>query len=173
MAWINDPLKLYHGTTGTFADGILHSGIDLAKSKLRSDFGRGFYMTRNLDQAKSHANQVFRRLGALAASRHGATPNPVCAAVVEYEVDRLVLSKLSHLAFVSASADWMAFVQHCRRTGGPHIPASMTNYDLVYGPMAGLDGRPFPPDYEQLSLHTANAIQVFGTARAVKGIPYL
>jgi hypothetical protein len=173
MAWVNGPLKLFHGTTGAFADDIARGGIKLARCRPKSDFGLGFYVTPNLDQAKLHANQVFRRRGAL-ASQHGAPrQSPICAACIEFEIDRRDLSKLTHLAFGGPSADWHFFVQYCRVSGGPHVPLTKENYEVVYGPLALLDGRSYPPDYEQVSFHNPKNFHMLALQRVIRGIPYL
>ena len=39
-------MRLYHGTTSDFGE------IDLTKSKPSKDFGRGFYLSAEVEQAK-------------------------------------------------------------------------------------------------------------------------
>jgi hypothetical protein len=172
MAWGNDPLRLYHGTTGLFADAIHTSGIDLAKCRLLSDFGRGFYTTPNLAQAKEHANTLYGRRAALARASWSTEPNPQCAAYLEYTVDRTVLAAATHLAFVSPNRDWEEFVQHCRQTGAPHIPHTAQNYDVVYGPLQGPHG-PLPRDREQASFHSSTSVAMLTFVQVVKGRPNL
>jgi hypothetical protein len=114
MAWVNGPLKLFHGTTGAFADDIARGGIKLARCRPKSDFGLGFYVT-----------------------------------------------------------DWHFFVQYCRVSGGPHVPLTKENYEVVYGPLALLDGRSYPPDYEQVSFHNPKNFHMLALQRVIRGIPYL
>ena len=45
------PTKWYHGTHYFRLQGIIENGIDLSKSRKRLDYGPGFYLTTNFDQA--------------------------------------------------------------------------------------------------------------------------
>jgi hypothetical protein len=62
MGWSNGPLVLYHGCDDTSAQSIMtpaspnRHGIHLAYSRPLADFGRGFYTTTYLHQAKNWAN---------------------------------------------------------------------------------------------------------------------
>lgn len=150
MPWMNDPLVLYHGTTGRFADAIANYGIDLARCRPFSDFGQGFYTTPCLDQAKAHANNLFGRLAPLAWRPVHPGPDPVCAAYITFAADRCDLAALDHLAFVSPTADWRSFVGYCRGGGAPHIPSKGTNYDVVYGPIQWIPGIARRRDYDKL-----------------------
>jgi hypothetical protein len=173
MPWANGPLTVYHGTIGPSADSIANGGVSLRRCRARSDFARGFYMTPNYDQARSHANTLFSRLKALWSSSGGHRPDPVCAAILTYEIDRMALAQLSHLAFVSPTSDWSDFVLHCRATGGPHAPTAGSNYDVVYGPVQQLNGKAYPPNYEQVSFHSATALTMLQPLRVAKGTPLL
>lgn len=51
----NDDLILYHGTDDKSAREIIAHGIDLSLCSPLTDFGRGFYTTTNLEQAKNWA----------------------------------------------------------------------------------------------------------------------
>jgi len=126
MAWNNGPLLVHHGTDAGSAQAIapLISGhghrINLALTRLISDFGRGFYTATNGYQARQWANQRALRLGAGAAAR-----------VISFSIDRTSLDALAHLAFVSDDADIYHLVVFCShghpnhgRTGGP--------YDVVH-----------------------------------------
>src|SRR5262245_13835671 len=48
-------LRLYHGCTSHDANNIQGHGIDLALCRLDTDFGRGFYTTTVLYQARQWA----------------------------------------------------------------------------------------------------------------------
>jgi hypothetical protein len=85
----------------------------------------------------------------------------------------MALAQLMHLAFVSPTSDWSDFVLYCRATGGPHVPATGGNYDVVYGPMQQLNGKAYPPNYEQLSFHSSQALNVLPAPRVAKGTPLL
>ncbi len=69
--WNNDNLILYHGCTeqslrpknrNGIAVGTLPHGIDLAAGGHRTEFGRGFYATTWIDQAKYWANRQAKKL---------------------------------------------------------------------------------------------------------------
>ena len=66
-------MKLYHGTTSEFDE------IDLSKSKPNKDFGRGFYLSAELEQAKDFAQTRALLLGG----------SPV---IVSYEFDERLLT---------------------------------------------------------------------------------
>jgi hypothetical protein len=171
MAWVNNPVTLFHGTTGRFADAIANFGIDLKVCRPLSDFGRGFYTTSNLAQAIEHANNIYRRRNAL--YHRGTEPDPLCAAYLTFQVDRTELAKLTDLVFVSPTVDWQEFVRYCRSTGGHHMPSSGRDYDLVYGPVQRFAGIAHPWNYEQVSFHSAGAINVIGTGHVSRGKPQL
>jgi hypothetical protein len=173
MTWVNGPLIVHHGTTGRFADSIVASGIDLMRCRPLSDFGRGFYTTPNFDQAKEHANTLYRKLAALSLSSAGLRPAPICAAVITYRVDRGDLSQLEHLTFVNPTADWSAFVAHCRSAGGPHVPSTGGFYEVVYGPLQGPKGTAYPRNYEQVSFHSQMGIIVLQAPAVARGSPLL
>ncbi len=54
-------MKVYHGTTLRNAIDICNAGIDLSKSNLHLDFGKGFYVTPDLEMAKNMAYRVAAR----------------------------------------------------------------------------------------------------------------
>jgi len=172
MAWINGALILYHGTIGPFAEDIARNGISLTKCRAKTDFGRGFYLTTNRRQARDHANNRFRMKQLLPPN----TPNwidPECAAVMEYAVDRLALGRLADLVFASPDAAWMDFVTHCRGRR-PHIPGGTPGcYDVVWGPVSQVGGRPFPPDVNQVSFHSQRALSLLCLTSVTRGTPQL
>ena len=49
-------MKLYHGTNMDF------SKIDITKSKPNKDFGQGFYLSADYEQAKNMANIKFEQM---------------------------------------------------------------------------------------------------------------
>lgn len=54
---INMIKKLYHGTNETSAIDIVNNGIDLNRSMQYLDFGKGFYLTDDVECARKRANQ--------------------------------------------------------------------------------------------------------------------
>ena len=54
-------MRVYHGTTLSHAFNICDNGIDLSKSNMYLDFGRGFYVTPDIEMAKNMAYRVSAR----------------------------------------------------------------------------------------------------------------
>lgn len=128
LAWTNSDLMLYHGTDDDAAARILSGGVDLTKCSPLADFGRGFYTTTNLEQAKNWAFLKARRISRKRPSSKGA--------VLGMAVNRDWLGKLDSLAFVRSAAevDYPTFVRFCRSGCSPHRPTG--DYQVVYGPVA-------------------------------------
>ena len=142
----NDFITFYHGTTRQAAQTIRANGIDLSRQRPDSDFGRGFYVTTELQQAQEWA-------------RHKA--GSAFAEVLEFKVPAASFYSLKGLNFFrSISTSFLRFV-HYFRSGGSH----MHSYDHVTGPLLG------NPDYflwantaevfgQQTSFHTQRAIDM-------------
>lgn len=71
-------MKLYHGTNIDFEK------IDIDKSKPNKDFGRGFYLSADYEQAMNMANIKFEQM---------EIGSPL---VQEYFVDEIEMQKLSN-----------------------------------------------------------------------------
>lgn len=109
-------MHLYHGTNIRFDD------IDLTKSLPGKDFGQGFYLSDNYEQAATLANMKFSRLGG-------------DEIVQEYEFDDalLVSNDLKVKNFTGYTKDWAEFIFTNRRNETSH---NLHNYDIVIGPIA-------------------------------------
>ena len=83
---------LYHGSNVDF------DKIDLLKSKPNKDFGRGFYLSANFEQAQNMAETKVEQL------EYGS---PV---VLQYEVSEEDIEKLKVLRFDSYSEEWAKFI---------------------------------------------------------------
>lgn len=108
-------MKLYHGTNQSF------EAIDILKSKPNKDFGRGFYLSDDYEQALNMAKIKTEQM------QEG---EPV---VMEYEVDESEVQKLRVLRFEEYSEAWAKFILANRSniTGSP-----VHEYDVVVGPIA-------------------------------------
>ena len=108
-------MKLYHGTNRDF------DRIDLLKSKPNKDFGRGFYLSADYEQALSMAQVKVEQL---------EIGSPI---VQSYLVEDDALNDLSVLRFDGYSAEWAKFILLNRnnQTGKP-----VHEYDVVIGPIA-------------------------------------
>ena len=106
---------LYHGTNVDF------DRIDLLKSKPNKDFGRGFYLSANYDQAKDMAETKVEQL------EYGS---PI---VLQYEVSEEDIEKLQVLRFDSYSEEWAKFILANRNKSSAN---PVHDYDIVIGPIA-------------------------------------
>lgn len=108
-------MKLYHGTNQAF------DVVDLMKSKPNKDFGRGFYLSPEYNQAFNMAQIKTEQL------QEG---EPV---VLEYEVDEINIQKLKILRFEGYSEEWAEFILANRSNV---TDKSIHQYDIVIGPIA-------------------------------------
>lgn len=109
-------LTLYHGST------VDIDYIDLTKSRPNKDFGRGFYLSADRQQAL--------RMGEFKALTEGGTP-----ILNTYLFDEKVLtsSELHVLTFNGYTREWADFI-FLNRNNPNDAPAH--DYDIVYGPIA-------------------------------------
>ena len=128
-------MKLYHGSN------IEIITPDLSKSKPYKDFGQGFYLSADRNQAMRMAEQ--KTLQMLCGT-------PI---VSEFEFDERLLSdkELSIKTFHDYSVEWARFVLE-NRDMKRHHPTHQ--YDIVYGPIAD-DGVTF-----QLRRYQSGAISI-------------
>lgn len=110
-------MKLYHGSNMEI------DSIDLSRSKVGKDFGCGFYLSAQREQAAELAERKTEQIG------EGI---PV---VNEFEFDdaMLVDGTLSVLRFEEYSEEWAEFVL-LNRKNRSRVPAHP--YDVVVGPIA-------------------------------------
>jgi hypothetical protein len=109
-------IKVWHGSDTFIED------IDLDKCKYGRDFGRGFYVTKLLEQANTWAERIARW-------------NKTKPVVTEFEFGgfALVDRDLKILRFDDYNDDWLDFVV-LNRVNDSDIPAH--DYDIVEGPVA-------------------------------------
>ena len=106
---------LYHGTNVDFET------IDLSKSKPNKDFGQGFYLSADYNQAMDMAKTKVEQL---------ETGTPI---VLAFEVDEQQMAKLKIQRYSEYSEDWAKFILLNRRNS-THEPVH--DYDIVIGPIA-------------------------------------
>ena len=104
---------LYHGSN------ISIEQIDLSRSKPNKDFGQGFYLSENEEQAKDMA--LFKSM------LLGGTPT-----VSKFEFDESIMGKdvLKIKVFNGYSEEWADFV-FANREG-----KQVEKFDIIYGPIA-------------------------------------
>ncbi|MDR2132932.1 MAG: DUF3990 domain-containing protein [Clostridiales Family XIII bacterium] len=91
-------MMLYHGSY------TVVEKPDLSYSRLRTDFGKGFYLTPLKAQAKSWAARFLRERGSAVLSMYAFLPNPG---------DKLP-AELNILEFDTHSLEWLEFITACR-----------------------------------------------------------
>ena len=109
-------IQLYHGST------VYIERIDLQKSRPNKDFGRGFYLSADRQQAW--------RMGEFKALTEGGAP-----VMNTYLFDETVLisGELRVLTFEGYTREWAEFI-FLNRNNRSTKPAH--DYDIVYGPIA-------------------------------------
>ncbi len=109
-------IHLYHGST------VCIDHIDLCKSRPNKDFGRGFYLSADRQQAW--------RMGEFKSLTEGGDP-----VINEYMFDETLLSsdELRVLIFEGYTREWADFI-FLNRNNKTKKPAH--DYDIVYGPIA-------------------------------------
>jgi hypothetical protein len=126
--WSNQDLVLFHGTTLPAGESILADGVLLDRAERRADFGRGFYTTTDLRQASNFARRI-------------SEPRCMPGSIVQFSLERNLLSELAALAFVRGgldALDYWSMVRHCRAGNGGHarLAGVKAFYDVVFGPVA-------------------------------------
>ena len=109
-------MKLYHGTYIDF------DTIDLSMSNKGKDFGKGFYLSDNYEQAF--------QLATFKAIQFNGEPN-----VLTFDFDETALTngELSFMKFDEYSREWADFILKNRQN---EIGENIHRYDVVYGPIA-------------------------------------
>lgn len=109
-------MKLYHGSN------VAIDVIDLSKSRPGKDFGKGFYLSADKQQAAEMAESKVAFLGG----------KPI---VTEFEFDENILTsgQLKFKTFESYSEEWAKFVYDNREN---FSDTPIHNYDIIYGPIA-------------------------------------
>jgi len=109
-------MNLYHGTNTPF------DRKELGKSRPNKDFGKGFYLSADLQQATDMAEHKYMQ--------EGGTP---IVQAYQFDESALTSGELKVLRFDSYSEEWVQFVLKNRtnRTGEP-----CHDYDIVIGPIA-------------------------------------
>jgi len=109
-------LKLYHGST------VEISEIDLSKSRPNKDFGKGFYLSANRQQAL--------RMAEFKALTEGGNPT---INTYLFDDELLKSNKLKTLIFNGYTEEWAEFIFANRNNP---TKQQVHDYDIVYGPIA-------------------------------------
>lgn len=111
-------MKLYHGSD------VIIDPIDLSKSKPFKDFGKGFYLSADYNQAIAIANQRIKQK--MVESEPKVT-------IFDFDESCLTSGELNVKIFRDYSVEWAEFVLKNRNR---QISHPCHNYDIVYGPIA-------------------------------------
>lgn len=163
--WSNGPLTLFHGTTcmpfETFGlelgEQLAGFSVDFSKLQSGRDFGRGFYLTTNLDQAVDWANQKSKQI------RHSEHPIPDKSLVLRFDIDREHLGRMESMSFLLDNPDFKSFIMHCRQGNDHHGHSSVGGvYDVVSGPVVYYPQRAVFAGCDQISFHSSSAALLLG-----------
>lgn len=112
-------ITLYHGSN------VEIEVIDFSKSKPGKDFGVGFYLSPDEEQAYEMAMKKARLLGG----------NPI---VTRYEFDEAAAKAdgMAYLRYEKYCLEWGQFV-HSNRKNKTRV--SLHSFDIIYGPIANDD----------------------------------
>lgn len=158
--------RLYHGSN------VAIEQIDLSRSKRGKDFGQGFYLNANADQAMAMAIRTARFL-------NEGQPTLSCFEYNEDEAERLGVKVK---VFPDYSEEWAEFIVMNRKNDSD-VPAHP--YDIVIGPIAddtvGIQIRRYIMGYmsastlvEELRFRGDHAIQYFfGTPKALELLKHI
>lgn len=108
-------MKLYHGTNIDF------DHIDINKSKPNKDFGRGFYLSADYEQAKNMADIKVEQM------------ETGMSLVQEYSISEIEMKSLKCMTFDDYTEEWAKFIL-LNRNNPSAVPAH--DYDIVIGPIA-------------------------------------
>ncbi len=153
-------MKLYHGSN------MAIDAIDLNRGRRGKDFGRGFYLSADLDQALMMAERTVAR-------EETGTPT-----ITTYEFDDSIIHSPTDLnikTFDGYTRQWAEFIMMNRRNKSNE---QVHNFDIVYGPIAddkvGLQISRYQMQYismqvlvKQLSFMRPTFQFFFGTERAI------
>lgn len=154
-------IRLYHGSN------VVIEQIDLSRSKRGKDFGQGFYLNANPDQAMEMAARTTRFL-------NEGEPTLSC---FEFDEDEAIKNGLNIKIFPEYSEEWAEFVVMNRKNNSD---VQAHPYDIVIGPIAddtvGVQIRRFIMGYlsasalvEELKFRGDHAVQYFfGSPKAVE-----
>lgn len=154
-------MKLYHGSNMSIEE------IDLKRGRRGKDFGQGFYLSSDRQQAQQMAERTVDR-------EEAGEPT-----LTIYQFDDSILSNPSDLkvkVFEGYTREWAEFIMMNRRNK-THEQAH--DYDIVYGPIAddkvGLQLSRYQLQYipmeeliRQLSFIRPTFQYFFGTERAIR-----
>jgi hypothetical protein len=156
----NPSLSLYHGTIDLYSDIISENGIKIfPRNKGGVDFGPGFYLTTNFDQAKEWAkrrtakpiaNKQILELASMTVRDFLGMKEQFKPVVLKYEIKSINnWLKFNHNKYEVDDKDWKEFVWIMRQVDSP---LEHFNFHWIYGPVA--DGGLLSADYKDIKAYS-------------------
>lgn len=124
IAKIEEGLMLYHGSYCEVREP------DLSKCALNKDFGKGFYLTSDIDQAKA-----FSKISTVKAKRHGLVPEECINGVVSSFLFRKT-TDLEIKIFENADVEWLRNIVGHRINNDVALLSDDEKYDIIAGKIA-------------------------------------
>lgn len=125
--------RVYHGTVGIYEDSILNK-IDLSKSQLYVDFGKGFYVTSSFKQAEEFSrqrtekyNRFQKKLKYRYEKYNAKYSEPI---VIEFTLNKDVLSSFKGIILDDIHL-WKEFVCN-NRLKKQYVLSDFHNHDCIY-----------------------------------------
>jgi hypothetical protein len=139
----DEPIYLYHATTEDGYNSIMNKGILLDQNRGNTDFGPGFYVTNDYDQAVNW----------LSSPKNGGTGNGY---VLVFMVDEDELYSFNGKIFPSSGGkDWAETVYNYRRG------AKEQEYDFMEGPMLLNTKQKYYPEKYKAGGHQINIMDPY------------
>ncbi|MDO4796602.1 MAG: DUF3990 domain-containing protein [Coriobacteriales bacterium] len=124
---LREGLELYHGSYTKVPNP------DLGKCARFKDFGRGFYLTTSLEQARSFSKLSARK----AVDRRVPDADSHKAFVSRFVVEGTDFKQLRVLEFEDADTAWLrCVVAHRRRRSFPELVEQLAPFDVIVGKIA-------------------------------------
>ena len=125
MLHLHEGMKLYHGSS------VVVSQPDLAKCSPHKDFGRGFYLTSSIEQARD-----FARIVAIRTIKEDVQDKAAASGFVSV-FELAGVKNLDTIVYETADAEWL----HCvvaHRRGEPFVDIAkdLADVDVIVGKVA-------------------------------------
>jgi hypothetical protein len=125
---ITTPQKLFHGTTDNFVQSFQNKLLNSQYWKPGRDFGKGFYTTISVGQARKWATKAAKQ-----AILGHARP-----CVLEIELVSIP-KNVDPLIFLSDSLTWAEFIMNHRKVTVNESDPCLNHPEIIIGPMADSD----------------------------------
>lgn len=125
---IDFPSRVYHGTLDVYLPNFRRTLLDSRYWKPMRDFGKGFYTTISIEQARAWARSMQDKL---------LQGNP-CVLEIELLPDRLGFEP-TYRIFAGISRSWAQYIYEHRTSGANDPDPCASHASIAIGPMADAD----------------------------------